>query len=505
MLTLTGELLRPDELWRFCREAASAESLSIELSPAAWSRIEAAGAFVDRLVESGERIYGVNTGVGFLRNVVIDRDRLSELQKNLIRSHCCGVGEELPRALVLAMWVIVLNSACRGHRGLRRPTVEAALKLLQHGILGCVPARGSVGASGDLAPSAHAALALIGEGPCTVVRQGETLRIPAAQALAEEGLLPADLQPKEGLSLMNGTQMTTAMAVSVWSEAKNLLETANLATALSLLGVKGFPSVSPEELLIAHGHPGTLECGRMIREWLHDPVRPIHEPDHQQDPYCLRCAPQVHGAVLEEVEATETILVRELNSSADNPLVFADLGKVAHGGNFHAIQPARVCDRLASALTTLAAISERRVNLAMNGDRTGLPHFLISEGGLNSGLMMVQTTAAALVSECRSLSFPASTDSIPTNCDQEDHVSMGPIAALKAMRVAENVRYVLAIELLTAIQAIDLRKVEHLPPRTAAAHRMLRECADFLAQDRVNSHDIEAIAALIESGKLSRC
>lgn len=501
-ITLTGEDLCPSDLWRFCSAAAFAPALTISLSQPAWSRLDTAAAFVESTVASGARVYGINTGVGYLRNTLIDHKQLGDLQKNLIRSHCCGVGEDLPRPVVLAMWTIVINSACRGHRGLRRRTVEKALSLLQNGILGCVPARGSVGASGDLAPSAHAALTLIGEGDCTVMRQDQTVRMSAARALSEVGLDPAVLEPKEGLSLMNGTQMTSALASFAWAEAQCLLDTANLAVACSLLGTRGYPSLSPVELLREHGHPGTLHCGQEIRRWLEDPVSPIHEPDHQQDPYCLRCAPQVHGAVWEEVVATEVILARELNSSADNPLVFADLGKMAHGGNFHAIQPARVCDRLASAITTLAAISERRINLAMNGDRTGLPHFLVRAGGLQSGFMMTQTTAAALVSECRSMSFPASTDSIPTNCDQEDHVSMGPTAALKALRIIENARYVLAIELLVAAQAINLRNSGHLPLRLQFAIRAIREHIPFLDTDRPQSGDIELMSGLIQSGAL---
>jgi histidine ammonia-lyase len=271
---------------------------------------------------------------------------------------------------------------------------------------------------------------------------------------------------------------------------------------MSQFAIRGSAELTPEEVLIEHRHRGTVECAREKRFWLENGNQPVAERDHRQDPYCLRCAMQVHGAVWEELAHCEPTLRCEINSSTDNPLVFPATGKVGYGGNFHAIHPARVSDHIASALTTLGSISERRICLAMNGDRTGLPHFLTANGGLNSGLMMTQTTAAALVSECKSLSFPASVDSIPTNGDQEDHVSMGPIAGLKALRIVDNIRFVLAIELLAAAQALDLRGLDTAPPRLVAIHRRIRQDVPFLCRDRVLSEDIEALATIIQEAAI---
>jgi histidine ammonia-lyase len=504
LLEIGNSLLTPTNIVRFSALANDPHPAhSIILSEGSRQRIAAARDFIDRQVANGQKIYGINTGVGFMSHASVSPDQMIELQYNAIRSHCVGVGSPLPRDLVLGMWVVLLNSIAQGHRGLRLQVVDKIIQALQAGILAQVPSRGSVGASGDLTPSAHAALALLGEGRCTMPKDGRFIELSAADALAQHGLTPLQLGPKDGLSLINGTQLTTAMACKVWHAAKLMLHTANLAVALSVTGLRGHHTAFFEDLLSAHRHPGTIFCGREITRWLRPEIDPSAiNHNRVQDPYSLRCAPQAHGAVWEDILDSERILQDEINASTDNPLVFADKELILHGGNFYAIYPARVLDRLASALTTLGSISERRINLAMNKEKSGLPYFLINNGGVCSGFMMIQTTAAALVSECKSLSFPASVDSIPTNCDQEDHVSMGPIAGFKALQIMENVRNILAIELLVAAQAIDLLKPKPLSKPLKQAHELIRAQSAFLEKDRVMAGDIRAVSDLIQTRQL---
>jgi histidine ammonia-lyase len=384
---------------------------------------------------------------------------------------------------------------------MRVGTLKAVTTLVEAGILGCVPSQGSVGASGDLAPGAHAALTVIGEGWCTAPAGSKFARMPAATALRRSGVKPLELGPKEGLSLINGTHLTTALAVKAWSEGEYLLKVANLAAALTLEALGGDRMTCAEPTLRAHGHPGTIACGKELGGWLGESsqLSARHRDSHWiQDPYSLRCVPQVHGAVWEELNHSETVLEREINAVTDNPLLFPDEGMVRYCGNFHAIYPARVSDRLASAFATLASISERRISQSMRAPRGHLPTFLIKDGGLNSGFMMAHVTAAALVSECKSLSFPASVDSIPTNVTQEDHVSMGPAAGLKANRVLENLRRVLAIELLTAAQGLYLMRPDRASPRLEAAYARIRELVSPMEHDRVLTDDIELITETIQ-------
>lgn len=496
--------LTPTDIIRFT-STANDPSLGhrIILSECSRRRISSARKFIDEQLTNDKRIYGINTGVGFMFHANVPPDKMIELQYNTIRSHCVGVGSPLPRQLVMGMWAVLLNSIAQGHRGIRLEVVDKIIEVLQSGILAQVPSRGSVGASGDLTPSAHAALVLLGEGRCTMPKDGHFIELSASDALAQNGLTPLQLGPKDGLSLINGTQFTTAMGCKVWHEAKIMLHTANLAAALSVAGLRGHHAAFSEEVLRAHCHPGTLTCGREIARWLMSVIgKSATDYDHLQDPYSLRCAPQVHGAVWEEIQDSEKILRDEINASTDNPLIFSDKELILHGGNFHAIYPARVLDRLASALTTLGSISERRINLAMDKEKSGLPYFLINNDGACSGFMMIQITAAALVSECKSLSFPASVDSISTNCDQEDHVSMGPIAGFKALQIVENVRNILAIELMVAAQAIDLLKPKHLSKPLKQVHELIRAKSAFLEKDRVLADDIRAVSDLIQTGQL---
>jgi histidine ammonia-lyase len=495
--------LSPACLAEYSARALMPDSLyALTLDEASHDGINRACAVIDGVAAGSRRVYGINTGVGLLCTTQISPDKFVELQHNIILSHCCGVGEPLPRDLVMMMWVILLNSIAKGHRGVRLESVDFILQTLNAGLLAVVPSQGSVGASGDLAPSAHAAAALLGEGRCTMPVDGRIEEMPSCAALQRLGLSPWQLAPKEGLSLINGTQLTTALATKAWYHARRLLDLSNLAAALSIAALRCQHMDVAEPLWRAHKHPGTLHCGLAINAWLGDhQAKSAPGHDRVQDPYSLRCAPQVHGAVWEDVQACESILQREINASTDNPLVFADTGVILHGGNFHAIYPARVADRLASALTTLGSISERRINLMMDNEKSGLPYFLINNGGLHSGLMMMQTVAASLVSECKMLSFPASVDSIPTNCNQEDHVSMGPIAGRKALKIVDNVYHILAIELLSTAQAIDLLKSEDLSERLRTVHLLLRSKVPFLERDRMLANDVRAVEALLRADK----
>jgi len=500
MIKLGTSTLTPLDVWTAAKTIATPDGGgAIGLSASSRERIEQSAQVVVRAVATGSPIYGINTGVGALRCAVIESSHIRQFQINLLRSHACGTGDPLPRATVAAMWIHLLNSAAQGYRGIRLKTIETIIALLNSGTLPVVPSQGSVGASGDLAPSAHAALALIGEGHCTIPYNGGIRTIPAGEALMRLGLVPLQLEAKEALSLMNGTQLTTSYACQVWTEAEQLWKTATLALALSTFGFRATPTASRTEVLESH-HPETLYAGLCKQEWFEGAALPYR--NHNQDPYCFRCAPQVHGAVWKEIAQSEEWVTEELGAATENPIVLIDTNEFVHGGNFHAIYPARVLDRLATAMTQLASIAERRINLGMDSRKTGLQDFLTPETGLNSGLMMTQATAAALVSECKALSFPASVDTIPTNCDQEDHVSMGPIAGKKAVQICRNVRAVLAIEILAAIQAIHLRPQLLLPARLQRVYELLREHVPPIEHDRIFSEDIQCIERLIETGVL---
>jgi histidine ammonia-lyase len=503
-LVLDGEKLTIESLWHACQLAEVPQPLlSLSFASQAEAAVAKGADFLHRLAASGDTVYGINTGFGFFAKTRIAREQTEELQRNIILSHACGVGELLPRSTVLAMWLILMNSLCRGRRGLSPEHARHILRTLEAGLLADVPSRGSVGASGDLAPTAHAVMALLGEGNCTLPVEGEIHRLPAAEALQRLGLAPMVLGPKEGLCLINGTQLTAAFAVQAWMETRQLLHTANLACALMTEAIRGSHKAFTPELLREQRHGGTLACGAEIANWLggDTEVSLSHRGcDRVQDPYSLRCAPQVHGMVWDELQHTRTVIEAEINSTTDNPILFPETEEVLHGGNFHAIYPARVCDRLAAAVATLAAISERRIAMAMKQEKSGLPNFLTRQGGLHSGFMMLQTTAAALASECKTLSFPASVDTIPTNNDQEDHVSMGPIAGLKALKVLKLARYVLAIELLASAQGLDLLAPLRTSERLERAKGKIRELSPFLAEDRYLTPDMEAVADAILKG-----
>lgn len=502
-LVLDGHRLLPLEADTFARGALDpAFRPKIRLSEDARARVKKASDFVAQVVSEGRPVYGINTGFGKFAEVAIDADKLVLLQENLIRSHAAGFGEALTRDYVLLMWVLRLNTIARGHSGVRPETLDHLLKILNAGILAVVPARGSVGASGDLAPSAHMTLACIGEGLCTMPSADGRgfVTLPAADALAKAGLKPLALGPKEGLSLINGTQLTTALAIRGWAEGRKLLAAGNVATALSIEGLRAAHAIFDTDILMARNQPGALACGQEIAAWVggESEISKSHEDcGRVQDSYSLRCAPQVHGMLWQELKAAEEVLVREANASTDNPLLFPDKRLSVSGGNFHAAYTAKVCDNLAAALTTFACISERRISLAMSTETSRLPPFLTPDGGLNSGFMMAQVTAAALASECKAMSFPASVDSIPTSGDREDHVSMGPTAGLKLQRIVDNVRGVIAIEIMTGCQALDLLAPLKPSKKLQSLHAAVRKRVPRLERDRVLSGDIQAISDLL--------
>jgi histidine ammonia-lyase len=502
-IQLDGHSLTSDVLESFCSRASDPSFRpKIILSPEAVSRIQTCEKFVASVASQDKAVYGINTGFGKFAEIAIPKADLELLQKNIILSHASGVGEDLPRKTVLKMWVIRLNIFCRGHSGIRFSTVQKIIEHIENGILACIPSKGSVGASGDLCPSAHASLPLIGEGHVSFFDHG-TLKIATSkEALAQKGITPITLAAKEGLALINGTQLTTALASELLLIAKKCSRFANFSLCLSIEGLKASHSFLDTRILSHRNQPGALAIGKMVENLLGGPteISKSHtDCGRVQDAYSLRCAPQVHGAVLQEINTAEEIINRELNSSTDNPLLFAEDQSSISGGNFHAIYTARVCDNLASALATLSNISERRIALAMSPESSRLPAFLIKNGGLNSGLMMAHVTAAALVSESKSLCFPASVDSIPTSDDREDHVSMGPGAGFKAIQIAKNTLDVIAIEVLSGIQELHLLRPLKTSKKIESILKKFFENISPLEQDRILSNDIHRIRNVFDS------
>ncbi len=497
-IVLTGENLVLSDLVRVADGRPP-----VTLSSGAAARVDRARAVIDRAVAENRVVYGVTTGFGKFADVVIPTEKLTELQENLIRSHAAGAGEPLPTRVVRAMMLLRANCLAKGFSGIRGSTVESLLAALNAGIHPIVPAQGSVGASGDLAPLAHLALALIGEGEV----EHEGVRKPAAEALALAGLKPVRPEAKEGLALINGTQLTTAVGGLALAQLVSLVKAADLIAALTLDALKGTDAAFDPRIHAARPHPGQGASARNLASLLvGSQLRESHRAcDAVQDAYALRCAPQVHGTVRDAVTYARRVFNIEMNAATDNPMVFATgdqgEGELVSGGNFHAAPVALACDLLAAAATDLASISERRterlVNPALSGD---LPAFLVREGGLHSGFMMIHVTAAALVSECKSLSYPASVDSIPTSAGKEDHVSMGPIAARKLARIVENLSLVLGIELLAAAQALDLRRPLTSSVALEEMSRRLRVGVPTWEKDRYAAPDIEAARSLVVSG-----
>jgi len=462
--------------------------------------IAASSAAVERIVAGGETVYGVNTGFGLLANTRIAPDRLAELQRNLILSHSCGLGDALPRHVVRLMIVLKLLGLGRGYSGVRPVVIDALQALLDRDAMPVIPSQGSVGASGDLAPLAHLISALLGEGRIDVGGQV----MPAREALEQVEIGSLELGPKEGLALINGTQASTAIALDALFTAERVFGAAIAAGALSVDALKG--SIKPFDARISEvrGQPGQIRAAAAIRALLDG--SPIVESHHRcgrvQDPYSFRCQPQVMGASLDLLVNAARTLTIEAAAVTDNPIVFADEDSAISGGNFHAQPVAFAADTITMALCEVGSISERRTSVLVDPKMSGLPAFLTDDGGVNSGLMIPQVTAAALTSENKSLAFPASVDSIPTSAGQEDHVSMAPIAARKAATVARNTAGIIAVELIAAAQGVDY----HAPLKTSVAlqavHARVRSLSPHLETDRYWADEMAALQAAVLAGDI---
>lgn len=473
----------------------------VSLAKSAYAAIDAAAASIARIVASGKTVYGVNTGFGLLANTRIEPARLAELQRNLVLSHACGLGEPLQARvvrLVLALKVIGLG---RGYSGVRREVVDALLTLLEKNALPVIPSQGSVGASGDLAPLAHMSAAMIGEGEIDL----DGGRMPAKDAFRKIGLKPLELGPKEGLALLNGTQVSTALALDALFSAERVFIAALAAGAMSVDALQGSDAPFDKRIHAARGQPGQIAVAAFLRDAMAgSEIRKSHiECDRVQDPYSFRCQPQVMGAALDLLTGAAKTLQVEANAVSDNPIVFADTDEALSGGNFHAEPVAFAADQIAMAMCEVGSISERRFAVLVDPKMSGMPAFLVDDGGVNSGFMIAQVAAAALVAENRSLAFPASVDSIPTSANQEDHVSMATGAAAKAGRVAANCAGVIALELLAAAQGVDYHAPHKTSPAIGEVHALVRAKAKFLDKDRFMAPDIEAARALVASGAVS--
>jgi histidine ammonia-lyase len=492
---LTGSHLTLDEL----RRVAFNKEL-VELTPEATKKVRASRQVVEDILASGKVVYGVNTGFGNFRDVVIPRQDLDRLQMNLLRSHACGVGAPLPEPLVRAVMLLRANTLAAGYSGVHPETLDHLLELLNKGVHPVVPEQGSVGASGDLAPLAHLALVLIGEGEAFVKGQ----RMSGQDALKAVSIPAIKLHPKDGLALINGTQVASALLANALLEANRLIHSADVIGALTLDTLLGSYVAFDPRIHEARPHPGQAASARNLRKLLEgSELRESHsECGRVQDSYSLRCMPQVHGTVRDALDYAERVLSIEMNSATDNPMVFAPSGDVLSGGNFHGQPIAQASDFTTIALSELGAISERRTERLVNPQLSGLPPFLVKEGGLNSGFMMVQVTAAALASENKSLSHPASVDSIPTSANQEDHVSMAVTAARKASVVARNVARILSIELLCATQALDLRRPLSSSKALEAVYRLVRDRVRHFDEDRAHYPDIESVDYLLWEGQV---
>jgi len=471
----------------------------LELDASARARLGEGARTVANIVESGRPAYGVNTGFGKLAQTQIPREDLEKLQRNLILSHSVGVGPLLPDECVRLVMLLKVASLARGFSGVRPEVVEALLALLNAEVYPCIPSKGSVGASGDLAPLAHMAAVLIGLGE---VRLGGHV-MPAVDGLAAAGLSALALGPKEGLALLNGTQVSTALALQGLFMARKVFAAAVVAGALSVDAAKGSDTPFDARIHELRGQPGQVRVAAAYRELLKgSEIRAshLHGDSKVQDPYSLRCQPQVMGACLDVIDQAASTLLIEANGVTDNPLVFPESGDLLSGGNFHAEPVAFAADHLALAIAEIGALSERRIALLIDASLSDLPPFLTSASGLNSGFMIAHVTAAALASENKSLAHPASVDSLPTSANQEDHVSMATFAARRLGDMVQNTATIVAIELLAAAQGIDFRRPLRSSPALEEAHALIRGAAPHLEGDRFLATDIEAMTPMVESG-----
>jgi histidine ammonia-lyase len=481
--------------------AIARDRVGVEMDPDALARIRSALSTVEKLVASGKPAYGINTGFGRLSQTRIPEDELEQLQLNIVLSHAAGTGPLLDDASVRLILALKAHSLAAGHSGVRPALVDLLLALYNRGIYPCIPSKGSVGASGDLAPLAHLSLALLGIGDVRFKGKPQT----AEKALRDSGLKPLKLAPKEGLALLNGTQVSTALALMGLFAAQDVFAAAVAAGSLSVDAAAGSDTPFDARIHAARGQPGQQEVARVYAGLLAgSAIRRSHlENDPRvQDPYSLRCQPQVMGACLDQMRYVQAVFVREAAAVTDNPLIFGD--EILSGGNFHAEPIALAADALAVAIAEVGALSERRIALLIDSTLSGLPPFLVQHGGVNSGFMIPQVTAAALASENKSLAHPASVDSLPTSANQEDHVSMATFAARRLTDMASNSAGIVAIELLAAAQGIDFRAPLKTSPQLQEVHALVRSKVAFYDHDRYFAPDIGAIQSLIESGAFHR-
>lgn len=494
-LLIDGHHLRIEDVLEVARLGRK-----VAISSEAEERIDASRKLVESFVESGKSIYGITTGFGKFSEVPISKEELAQLQRNLILSHATGVGEMLSDKIARAIMLLRINALCQGYSGIRREVLERLVFFLNEDITPLIPEQGSLGASGDLAPLAHMVLLLIGEGKC--VYKGS---VRSAQKVHEElSLMPIELQAKEGLALINGTQVLTAIGLFAYAQARDLFEQGQVVYGMTMEALEGITDVFDPRLHALRPHPGQIYVADRMSAILEGSENTTRQGEKRvQDAYSLRCTPQVHGASWEALEHVRGKIEIEINSVTDNPIIFPEDALAISGGNFHGQPMALAFDYLAIAVSEMANISERRIERLVNPSLSGLPAFLTRHGGLHSGFMIAQYTAAALVSENKVLSHPASVDSIPSSANQEDHVSMGTISARKARQVVKNARNVIAIELLCAAQAIDLQeKAQKMGKRTRAAYDILRSRVPTLGEDRFLAPDIQRASGILLSGRL---
>ncbi|MEM7645993.1 MAG: histidine ammonia-lyase [Pseudomonadota bacterium] len=474
----------------------------VELTLEAREKMQISRAYIEKRLESDEAIYGVNTGFGHFSDVKISHEQIIELQKNLIRSHCMGIGDPFTKEETRAIMLLRANALARGHSGIRPLVVDTILNYLNSDIVPVIPQKGSVGASGDLAPLSHLALAIIGEGKVWG-DNGDV--VPVSQLLSQKNVQPLELQAKEGLSMINGCQVMTAVGLLNLYRGRRLMWLADLSGAMTLEALKGTRSAFDPLISATRPHPGEAKTARNILKLMGEtsPISESHiDCGRVQDAYSLRCIPAVHGAAKDSFRHILKVLETEANSSTDNPLVFAEDGKILSCGNFHGEPVAYALDFAAIAMSGIGNISECRIEKMINPSMSSLPAFLAPEGGLNSGHMIVQVAAASLVSENKILSHPASVDSIPTSADKEDHVSMGTIAARKFGSIVDNTEHIIAMEMLSSTQALDMIKPLEPAAAVKATFDKIRETVPFAEKDRVFSDDVQNIQKLINDDSI---
>lgn len=493
-------ILRPGQLKFSDFRTLLDETTTLTLDTAAHKAIEASEKMIATIVKEGKTVYGINTGFGALAHTHINTADLEILQHSLVLSHAAGTGEILSDQVVRLILILKINSLARGFSGVRLKTLEALIQLFNAKLYPCIPSKGSVGASGDLAPLAHLTAVLLGVGE--VRYQGKI--ISAQDALAKINLTPMQLAPKEGLALINGTQVTTSLAILALLLIEDIFAAAIGAGALSVDAARASATPFDDRIQLISGHRRQIQVAKLLRDLLQgSEIRDSHLACTKvQDPYSLRCQPQVMGACLSQLLFTSETILTEANAVSDNPLIFAEQNEILSGGNFHAESVALAADAIAVSVAEIASISERRIALLMDPNFSGLPAFLVKNAGINSGFMIAQVTAAALASENKSLAHPASVDNIPTSANQEDHVSMGTFAARRLLSMSENAAVIIGIELLAACQGIDFLRPLKSSTILESLHSFIREHIPFYDKDRYFAYDIAKIKALIQEGKI---